>query len=369
MKFHSKLALATAIAALAMQGSVALAQENYPPYPEQKPLSPERQGAVWEGHEDTPNGGRPEINTVEEMIEVSGYSAPAALEYAKLAAVAANGKWGPTLFYQCKHPHGGTALNADYPVPLEVFDNVYSIGDDANNIWAIDTGDGIILIDTLRSAEHAEGFIVGNLMRMGLDPQDIKIIIISHGHFDHTGGLAHIKELTGASVGMSEADYQIAVAAGEVPERGENDFVITDGMEITLGDTTLTAFLTPGHTPGTVSLMIPLTWEGEEHMGSYMGGVGAPRDIATVNEWRGSVDRMAYISELMGADVILSNHTVGDDGLTKIAEMAADSSPNPYIVGHEAVLGYYSAWRNCLSADVAQLVANGAEIPELSVEK
>ncbi|MGZ9810218.1 MBL fold metallo-hydrolase [Pseudoroseicyclus sp. H15] len=359
----SKLALATGIAALALQGTIAFAQDNIPPYPENTPLSPERQGAVWEGHEDTPNGGRPEINTVEEMVETSGYSAPAALDYASLAAIAADGNWGPTMFYQCKNPHGGTALNAEYPVPLEVFDNVYSIGNDANNIWAFDTSEGIILLDTLRDAEEAEGFIVGNMMRMGLDPQDIKIIIISHGHGDHTGGLEYLKELTGASVGMSEADYQLAMIAGDIPERDENDFVITDGMEITLGETTLTALLTPGHTPGTVSFMIPLTWEGEEHMGSYMGGVGAPRDIATVNQWRESVDRMAYWSELMGADVIMSNHTIGDDGLTKIADMAADPSTNPYIVGHEQVLGYYSAWRNCLSADVAQMVADGADIP------
>ncbi|NDV00499.1 MBL fold metallo-hydrolase [Pseudoroseicyclus tamaricis] len=87
------------------------------------------------------------------------------------------------------------------------------------------------------------------MMRMGLDPQDIEIIIISHGHFDHTGSLEYLKELTGASVGMSEADYQLATIAGEIPERDENDFVITDGMEITLGDTTLTALVTPGHTP------------------------------------------------------------------------------------------------------------------------
>ncbi|NDV00500.1 hypothetical protein [Pseudoroseicyclus tamaricis] len=148
MTIKNKLALATGIATLALQGTLGFAQDDIPPYPENTPLSPQRPGDVWEGHEDTPNGGRPEINTVEEMVETSGYTAPAALEYASLAAVAADGNRVPTLFYQCKNPHGGTALNAEYRVPLGVFDNVYSIGNDANTIWAFDTSEGIILLDT-----------------------------------------------------------------------------------------------------------------------------------------------------------------------------------------------------------------------------
>ena len=366
LKRQINMVLAVGFITLMTQNTVSFAQgvpvmvpDEIPPYPENVPLSPGRQGAIWAGHENTPNGGRPEINTVAEMLEVSGYTAPAAIEYARLAALAADGNWGPSLFYYCKNPHGGTALNAEYPVPLEVFDGVYSIGHDANNIWAIETSDGIILVDTLNNAEQAYGFIVGNMMRLGLDPLDIKMIIVSHGHGDHSGGVEYLNELTGAAVGMSEVAYQIALASGSIPPRDENDFAITDGMEIVLGDTTLTALLTPGHTPGTISLMIPVTWNGEEHMASYMGGAATPRDIETIDQWRRSMEHIQFYNQALHADVILGNHTISDDGLTRIAQMAEDPSTNPYIVGHEAVLGYFEAWHMCLGADIEQKLYDG----------
>lgn len=212
----------TSVAAILAMAASAMAQD-FPPYPEQAPISPERQGIIAEGKENAPDGGRPEINTVEEMLEMSGYTAPGAIKYAALAANAADGQWGAANYYHCKNTPGGTALNAPYPVPLEVFDGVYSIGDDANNIWAIE------------------------------------IIVISHGHGDHTGGLAYMKELTGARIAMSKADWDLSLANGDVPEMADGDFFIEDGMTISLGDRSMNALLTPGHAPGTVSLMIPVT--------------------------------------------------------------------------------------------------------------
>lgn len=81
---------------------------------------------------------------------------------------------GPSLFYHCKNPHGGTAVNAEYPAPIEVFDGVYSIGTDTNNIWVLESSEGLILLDALSSEEEAYGFVVGNMMRLDLDPMDIK---------------------------------------------------------------------------------------------------------------------------------------------------------------------------------------------------
>lgn len=374
MLYRKRSTAATSVAALLVAALPAIAQEvprevpaEIPSYPENVPLSPERQGVFVEERRDTPNGGRPEINTVEEMVEIAGYTAPAAVAYAKLAAVAADGNWGPALFYHCKNPHGGTAVNAEYPVPLEVFDGVYSIGDDANNIWALTTEDGIILIDALTTEEDAYGFVVGNMMRLGLDPMEITMILVSHAHRDHTGGVAYMKELTGARIGMSQVDWELALASDEMPPKSEEDFYITDGMQITLGERTLTALVTPGHTPGTVSLMIPVTWNGEEHMASYAGGQGTPRSIPEIVQWRTSMDHIQTYNNLLGADVIMSNHTIGDDGLTKIADMAANPGTNPYIVGREAVIGYYESWRNCLSADIEQMIADGQQIDPVTM--
>lgn len=58
----------------------------------------------------------------------------------------------------------------------------------------------------------------------------------------------------------------------------------------------------------------------------------------------------------MQADVVLSNHTVGDDELTKVAAIKTDPQTNPYVVGREAVIGYYDMWHACLSADIDQRI-------------
>jgi metallo-beta-lactamase class B len=353
--------VSTATAALVCLAGTAMAQD-YPPYPEQRPLSPGRQGPIAEGMENTPNGGRPEINSVDDMLEVSGYTAPLAIRYATLAALQADGEWGTTLFYRCKNTPGGTALNAPYPQPLEVFDGVYSIGNHANNIWAIETSDGIILLDTLGSEADAHAFIVGNMMRLGLDPEDIALILVSHGHGDHTGGVNYLRELSGARIAMPQIEWEPLAERGAMPEMAEGDFYLTDGMEITVGDRTLTAVMTPGHTPGTISLIIPVTWNGEAHMATYGGGQGSPNDIPRLIQFRDSLDHLSAYHELMGVDVLMSNHTIGDDGLTRIAQMVEDPSVNPYIVGKESVANYHEMWQSCLTADVHQRLYDGQEV-------
>lgn len=362
MKIKRTLCLGVSLAVL----STSVFAQDFPPYPEQAPLSESRQGPIAEGKENSPNGGRPEINSVEEMLAVSGYTAPGALKYAAMAAEAAAGNWGVTSFYRCKNTPGGTALNAPYPVPLEVFDGVYSIGDDANNIWAIETSEGIVLLDALGDEESAHAFINGNMQRMGLDPADIKLILISHGHGDHTGGLKYMRELLpDVRIGYGSGDYD--AADENLPEWGDEDFLIEDGQQITLGDFTLTAVATPGHTPGTTSFLFPVTWNGEEHMASYFGGQGSPNSVPALVQFRTSIDKMSIYNDLMQADVVISNHTVGDDGLTKIAQMAADPSVNPYIVGRESLTGYYEMWRHCLSADIDQKIYDGEKFDPVTL--
>lgn len=188
------------------------------------------------------------------------------------------------------------------------------------------------------------------------------MIIISHGHRDHIGGLEYMKTLTGAKIGMAKEDWDLAVEAGTMAPPDENDFYITDGMEISLGERTLVAAFTPGHTPGTISLLFPVSWNGEDYMASYFGGQGSPRNIPELVQFRSSIDRMSVYNDLLQADVVLSNHTVGDDGLTRIRRMIDDPSVNPYIVGRESLTGYYEMWRACLSADIDQLVFDGESV-------
>ena len=309
----------------------------------------------------SPNGGRPEIHTVEEMRRMGGYTAPGARAYADLAAEAGGRLWPVTLYYRCQAVRERRPLKAPAPKPVEVFDRVYSIGTAENNIWAIDTDQGIILLDALSTADDARDVIVANLKTLGLDAKRIHIIVITHNHFDHFGGAAYLKALSGAKIGMSRLDWQSKPTRGTLPVKAGDDFYIEDGQMITLGGRTLTALLTPGHTPGTISLLFPVTDHGVPHIASLFGGQGSPRDVASLMQFRHSLDHFADATDRMQADVVLSNHTVGDDGLTRVAALQrrTPNGPNPYIVGREGVIRYDAEWRNCLGADIDQAIANG----------
>lgn len=350
--FRSAHAAAMALVALA----AASANGQQPVRPA---LPPERQGQIDPERADTPNGGRPEIRDAEEMARKSGYTQSGARAYATLAADASAGQWPVTLYYRCRNTPGGSAIRAPLPQPIEVFDGVYSIGDDANNIWAIDTTEGMILIDTLSSAEDAQRIIVKNMKRLGLDPGRIRTILITHNHLDHFGGAEFLRSLSGARIGMARADWTAAVTRGTLPGKRAGDFYLTDGQQVTLGDRTVTVVLTPGHTPGTASLLFPVTDRGQPHMASLFGGQGSPNDLPSLLTFRHSIDHFADFTDRMQADVVLSNHTVGDDGLTRVAQLAkrTNNQPNPYVVGREGVIRYDAVWRACLSADIDEILA------------
>ena len=96
--------------------------------------------------------------------------------------------------------------------PTRVFDNMYFIGMSSQNTWAITTSDGIILLDTLNSAEEARDVIVPSLEKVGLDAAQIKYIVIGHGHpgqSDHTGGALYLQQTYGAKVVMHPLDSEL----------------------------------------------------------------------------------------------------------------------------------------------------------------
>ena len=78
--------------------------------------------------------------------------------------------------------------------PLKVFDNLYYVGFEQVGTWTLDTGAGLILFDTLNNPQEAETVLVPGLKQLGLDPANIKYIVLSHGHADHYGGAPYFQE-------------------------------------------------------------------------------------------------------------------------------------------------------------------------------
>ncbi len=257
---------------------------------------------------------------------------------------------------------GGPAATPDragwYASPYKVFDNLYWLGTRQHSSWALRTSEGIIIIDT-NFAWATQPEIIDGLTMLGLNPRDIKYVIISHAHGDHDQGAAELQKRYGAKVVMGAADWDSTVqrpatAAGGVPTRDIS--VGPEGTKITSGDTTVTVVSTPGHTPGTLSYVFPVKDQGRTVMVAYSGGTltGAfGTDGARWDEYVASQRKIAKAAADAGATVLLSNHSEYDGAYTKarLVPLKRETGENhPFIAGADGVQRYFTVMAECALA-------------------
>jgi len=245
-----------------------------------------------------------------------------------------------------------------YASPYKVFDNFYWLGTRQHSSWALRTSEGLIIIDT-NFAWATEPEIIDGLTALGLDPRQIKYVVISHAHGDHDQGAAELQKRFGAKVVMGAADWEStlqrpATAAGGVPTR---DMVVGPaGMKLTLGDTTIDIVSTPGHTPGTLSYVFPVKDQGRTVVVAYSGGTltGAfGTNAARWDEYIASQQRIAQAAAGAGATVLLSNHSEYDNAYTKARLIAAKreaGEDHPFVVGAAGVQRYFTVMTECATA-------------------
>jgi metallo-beta-lactamase class B len=254
-----------------------------------------------------------------------------------------------------------TPARADwYAAPYKVFDNLYFVGTKIHNSWALTTSQGIIIIDTLYDYA-AEPEIVEGLTKLGLNPRDVKYVVISHAHGDHDQGAALLQSRFGAHVVMGAPDWQAtlarpASAVGGVPKRGAGDIAVgPEGTKLTLGDTSVNVIFTPGHTPGTLSYIFPVKDHGRALTVAYSGGTAFnfPRLAENFAIYEGSQKKMEAAVKAAGATVLLSNHTEFDRAYdrARIAQLPrAAGEANPFEIGAEAVQRYFTLTADCAEA-------------------
>jgi metallo-beta-lactamase class B len=146
--------------------------------------------------------------------------------------------------------------------PIKLFDNLYYIGTSFVSAYLLVTSDGLIMIDALYEGYTAEA--LDAIRELGLDPADIRYLLVTHGHQDHTGGIDEVRKASGAKVAMSAADWSLA---GLTPE-----ITYADGDELTLGDTDIRFFVTPGHTKGVLSMQFSVRDGAASHEAFLFGG-------------------------------------------------------------------------------------------------
>ena len=254
-------------------------------------------------------------------------------------------------------PPTAPARDTWHAEPAKVFDNFYFVGMTEFSAWAVTTSEGIIVIDPLFDYS-VEDEVVEGLRKLGFDPANIKYVLVSHGHLDHVGGAKLLQERFGARVLLTAADWDL-LERDNPPWKPRRDMEITDGMKLTLGDTTLTMYHTPGHTNGTVSTLIPLRDGANRHVGALWGGTlfNFGPDAARFRSYAESAAKFREIAAAAGADVLLSNHTDYDGTKQKLPALASRRSgaPHPYVVGTESIRRYLTVANECAQAALASV--------------
>jgi metallo-beta-lactamase class B len=150
--------------------------------------------------------------------------------------------------------------------PFRIYGNTYYVGPHGLSLILITSTEGHVLIDG--GLPESVGQIVANIRKLGFRVEDVKLIVNSHVHFDHAGGIAELQRLSGARIVASKWSADVMTKSGlgrDDPQYGvippiapvAHVQTLSDGETFRVGDTALTAHLTPGHTPGGTSW----TWQ------------------------------------------------------------------------------------------------------------
>ena len=262
-------------------------------------------------------------------------------------------------------PQGPPARSQWHADPAKVFDNLYFLGMTEYTAWAVTTSDGIIVIDPLFDYS-VEDEVVNGLTTLGLDPKRIRYVLVSHAHTDHVGGARLLQERFGAKVVMSAADWDLVATDTASYPKPKKDVVAVDGQKLTLGDTTLTMYLTPGHTLGTISTIIPVKDNGRPHTALLWGGTnfnwrnnGGARYITAdrpatfwYEHYSNSARKMKDVAAKASADILLSNHSNYDGSKTKLPALMkrkADDA-HPYVIGNASIGRFLTVADECAKA-------------------
>jgi metallo-beta-lactamase class B len=180
--------------------------------------------------------------------------------------------------------------------PYKAFDNVYYVGICWVSAWLITSPNGHVLIDTLYGSFTTQ--MLGNIRALGFDPKDIKLVVVTHGHFDHAGGIGQLKSELAAETrfAMTKEGWregaEDSVSHPRFPWKMiEPDIVLSDGQTVTGGDIAVQAFETPGHSMGTASFAFDARDGARTYRAFTVGGLG-------LNRVRGPEQVEAFIASL-----------------------------------------------------------------------
>ena len=273
--------------------------------------------------------------------------------------------WAGEEHFFCEAPRPNRPDDPVIP-PTKIFDNVYVIGNSGTAVYVIRTSAGLLMIDSL-AANQVETQLLPGFQKLGLNPADVKIILVGHGHADHFGGSPYMQEHFGSKVYISAEDWNLmehppagrAGAKGPAAVIPKHDAEVKEGEPIVLGDLTVTPLAIPGHTPGSMAYIFPVKDNGKTHMaGVYAGTVLTPGIVSDegLASYLKSVRHYKEESRKAGVDVVMQNHPL----MYPIADMLdqlgrrQSGGPNPFIVGKANYQKFVDVMEACTEVNIAR---------------
>jgi len=280
-------------------------------------------------------------------------------------------KAGGTQFAQaahfwCEAPRANAATDPAIP-PTKIFDNVYAIGNEGTVVYVVQTSAGLLMFDSLGTAFLNNQLLPG-FQALGLNPADVKMILLGHGHADHFGNSPYFQEHYGTKVYLSSVDWDFM----EHPPAGRNgqppappqglpkhDQIVTEGQPIVLGDFKVMPVSIPGHTPGALGYIFPVKDNGKTRMAALYGGtILTPGPISDegLATYLKSVEHFRAETKKAGVEVALQNHPLMLPLRANIEKLQArkKGDPNPFVVGKANYQKFMDVLYGCSEVNIAR---------------
>ena len=231
------------------------------------------------------------------------------------------------------------------PFPaFKIVGNVYYVGSRGLASYLIATPQGHVLINS--NLESSPPQIRDSVEKLGFHFSDVKILLISHAHWDHDAGSAQIKKLTGAQYMVMDADVPVVESGGKADFQYGNspanlypptkvDRVLHDGDEVRLGGVVLTAHLTPGHTKGCTTWTLKANDAGKSYNVVIVGSPNVNPGYKLVNnpqypQIAADYEKMFRVLKQLPCDIFLGAHGSYYNMEAKFAKLKSGGA-NPFI--------------------------------------
>jgi metallo-beta-lactamase class B len=288
------------------------------------------------------------------------------------AEMDAGTQWRTEFDFLCRGI-GAAANKPTDPViePVRLFDNLYAIGRTSTVTFAVTTSDGIVLIDA-GYADDVQTVLLPGMQRLGLDPAQIRKVIIMHGHADHYGGAKFLQDTYAAKIYITAEDWALATtpaptpagtpARGNFVEPPRPDMTIVPEQPIRQGSVEFTPVSVPGHTAGAIGLIFPVSDGGKRHVAGLQGGAFLLQARVTddgLRQYAGGVQHFADMASKLGVDVELENHPMYDNMADKLQMLAArkQGPAHPFVIGVDAYQKFLRVMSGCAEAELERRIA------------